>query len=222
VPCCQSNEGPSSERLADRVGSMRKFLLTLARMKRIPRSGWISHGVNVTDLESVADHSFSTCALSLLLSDLEARRGRRPNVERVLRLALFHDLSETLTFDISKEYLEYLGPKGMRIKAELEEAAWKQVAGGLNNPSLSRTYSKLQREFDNERTFESKVVRAADALDILLEIIEYTRRGYPASLFEDMWRQTVIRLRSSPVTSVHKLLKTLIQEHNKVRSRRLK
>jgi 5'-deoxynucleotidase YfbR-like HD superfamily hydrolase len=191
-------------------------------MKKIPRSGWISHDVTVNDVESVADHSFSTCALALLLSDLETRRGKPANVERVLRLALFHDLSETLTFDISKEYLEYLGPKGKRVKAELDKAAWKHVAAGLNNPSLSHTYGKLQEEFENERTYESKIVRAADALDILLEIIEYTRRGYPASLFEDMWKQTVKRLRSSPVESVNKLVEILIQEHDKVCSRLVK
>jgi 5'-deoxynucleotidase YfbR-like HD superfamily hydrolase len=191
-------------------------------MKKIPRSGWISHDVAINDVESIADHSFSTCALALLLADLEARRGNRANVERVLRLALFHDLSETLTFDISKEYLEYLGPKGKRIKAELEKAAWKHVAAGLKNPSLSRTYQKLQEEFESEKTFESKIVHAADALDILLEIVEYTRRGYPRSLFDDMWNQTVRRLRSSQVKSVNKLLETVIQEKDKARSRPVK
>jgi len=191
-------------------------------MKCIPRSGWISHGVAISDVESVANHSFSTCAIALLLSDLEARKGNKPNVERVLRLALFHDVSETLTFDISKEYLEYLGPKGKKIKSELEVAAWKHIAAGLNNPSLSRTYSKVQAEFQNEKTFESKVVHAADALDILLEINEYTRRGYPAHLFEDIWKQTVKRLRSSSIVSVDNLLNDLIQEHGKVRSSRLK
>jgi len=178
--------------------------------------------VALTDVESVADHSLSTCALSLILSDLEARRGRKLSVERVLRLALFHDLCETLTFDISKEYLDYLGPKGKKIKAELEVAAWKHVVAGLKDPCLSRTYSKMQEEFQNEKTFESKIVHAADALDILLEINEYIRRGYPAKLFEDMWKQTVKRLRFSSVVSVDSLLKELIREHRKTDSSRLK
>ena len=57
-----------------------------------------------------------------------------------MRLALLHDLSESLTFDISKEYLEYLGPSGEAIKAELEPAAWKHITDGLKEPKLRRSY----------------------------------------------------------------------------------
>ena len=85
------------------------FVSSLSRIKMIPRSGWISHGISLRDVESVADHSFSTTVLAMWLADLEVSNGRRVNLERVLRLALLHDLPEALTFDISKSYLEYLG-----------------------------------------------------------------------------------------------------------------
>ncbi len=181
-------------------------------MKGIPRSGWISHGVALQDVESVADHSFSTCVLSLLLSDLEVRAGKRVNVERVLRLALLHDMPESLTFDISKEYLQYLGQRGRAIKSELERAAWKHIADGLKEPDLRRNYTRLQREFDAERTFESRLVHAADRLDILLQVVEYRRRGYPESLLEDLWTETNLKLRGSRLASVRKIQRILVQE----------
>ncbi len=181
-------------------------------MKTIPRSGWISHGVALQDIESVADHSFSTCALSLLLSDLEVRAGGRVNIERVLRLALLHDMPESLTFDISKEYLQYLGDRGRAIKSELERAAWKHITDGMKEPDLRRNYTRLQKEFNAERTIESRLVHAADRLDILLQVLEYRRRGYPKSLLEDLWAETNSKLRGSRLASARKIQRILVQE----------
>lgn len=189
-------------------------------MKSIPRSGWITHGVSLQDVESVADHSFSTCSLALLISDLEAQRGEHVNIERVLRLALLHDLPETLTFDISKAYLEYLGPMGAAIKRDLEHSAWKYILGGLHNPKLHRNYSALQKEFDAEKTFESRIVRASDKLDILLQVIEYRRRGYPEYMLADLWDGTIKQLRSCRLQSALKLERILIHEARKKRTRK--
>ncbi len=181
-------------------------------MKAIPRSGWISHGVALQDVESVADHSFSTCALALLLADLEVKRGRRVNVERVMRLAVLHDMPESLTFDISKEYLQYLGERGEAIKGELEHAAWKYICGGLEDPDIRGAYLGLQKEFDAEQTIESRLVHAADWLDILLQVIEYRRRGYPESLLAELWNGTDRKLRASGIPSVRKMRRILVHE----------
>lgn len=201
---------------------MQNFLSSLARMKAIPRSGWISHGVSLTDVESVADHSFSSCVLSMLLSDLEIKAGRRVNVERVLRLALLHDMPESLTFDISKEYLQYLGPRGRAIKSELETSAWKHIIDGLRTPSLRRAYEWIQREFDAERTIESRIVHAADRLDILLQVIEYRRKGYPESLLKELWEEASSRLSSSRLASARRIMRILVQEAEKVPATRIK
>jgi len=193
-------------------------MLSLAKLKSIPRSGWITHGVSLQDVESVADHSFSTCSLALLIADLEAQRGKHVNIERVLRLALLHDLSESLTFDISKAYLEYLGPRGAAIKKDLEQSAWKYIVDGLHNPKLYRSYSALQKEFDVEKTFESRIVHAADRLDILLQVIDYRRRGYTEYMLADLWSGTIKKLRSSRIQSARKIESILIHEARKKRT----
>lgn len=173
----------------------------------IPRSGWISHGVSLQDVESVADHSFSTTVLAMLLADLEVANGRTVNIERVLRLASVHDLPETLTFDISKTYLEYLGGRGQSIKSELEQAAWRHLIKGIEKGEIRRRYVQLQLEFDAEETIESRIVHAADRLDILLQIVEYRRRGYPKALLADLWKSTSKKLQGSRLSSVNKLYK---------------
>jgi len=183
------------------------FVSSLGRVKMIPRSGWISHGISLQEVESVADHSFSTTVLAMLLADLEVANGRRINIERVLRLALLHDLPEALTFDISKSYLEYLGMRGEAIKSELEQAAWKHLIEGIEKGAIRKRYAQLQSEFNAEQTIESMIVHAADRLDLLLQIAEYRRRGYPKAILADLWKSTSQKLRGSKLSSVKTLYK---------------
>ena len=141
--------------------------------------------------------------------------GRRVDVERVLRMALLHDLSETLTFDISKGYLDYLGRRGKAIKDEVEQAAWKHVLKGITDTKLRSGYARLQYEFDAEQTLESRIVHAADRLDILLQVAEYAKRGYPRPLLASLWSATEREVRKSKVESVrqlHKVIRSLFSK----------
>jgi len=189
-----------------------KFLATVNTLKRIPRSGWITHGVSLQDVESVADHTFSTCVISLLLADLEQRRGVPVNVERVLRTATLHDLAEALTFDISRSYLTYLGKRGSAIKNEIETSAWKYLARSIGSPRLSNDYLRLQEQYVSNNTIEAQIVHAADGIDILLQILELRRRGYPAESVKDLWDETVKRVKETPIRSAKDLLKRITKE----------
>ena len=189
-----------------------KFLATVNTLKRIPRSGWITHGVSLQDVESVADHTFSTCVISLLLADLEQRRGIRVNAERVLRTATLHDLAEALTFDISRSYLTYLGKRGSAIKNEIETSAWKYLARSIGSPRLSNDYLRLQEQYVSNNTIEAQIVHAADGIDILLQILELRRRGYPAESVKDLWDETVKRVKETPIRSAKDLLKRITKE----------
>jgi len=183
------------------------FVSSLIKLKNVPRSGWISHGVAFRDVESVADHSFAASALAMLLADSEVQSGRRVNVERVLRLALLHDLAETLTFDISKLYLEYLGTKGEVMKRELEEAAWRHMIKTIQNDSIRRNYAALVSEYNAEETVESQIVHAADRLELLFQIIEFHRRGYPKAMLADLWESSNRQLTEPQLPSVRHMQK---------------
>ena len=185
-------------------------------MKSIPRSGWISHGISLSDVESVAEHSFSTSALSLLIADLELSRGAKVDVERVLRMALFHDMAESLTFDISKAYLGYLGRRGDSIKRELETSAWRHLAEGLKDRALASKYSRLQTEFDENEALEAKIVHAADGLDILLQVIEYRRKGYPGLLLAQLWDGTNAKITQTKLPSVKQIHRQILAESKRI------
>jgi putative hydrolase of HD superfamily len=146
------------------------------------------------------------------LADLERKRGVRVDVERVLRIAVLHDLSESLTFDISKAYLQYLGKRGHEIKHQLEHSAWSQLVRGLRSPRLAREYTRLQSEYEVGASFESKIVHAADGLDVLLQVLEYRERGYADSLLAELWKGTSNELKRCDVPSAKKVLRAILVE----------
>ena len=197
---------------------MEEYLSTLSKTKMIPRSGWINHGVPIPDVESVADHSFSTTLLALLMADLEIKHGKRVDVERVLRMSLLHDLSETLTFDISKEYLTYLGNRGKAIKEELEDAAWKQILTEIRDPKVRTEYASLLREFKGEQTLESRIAHDADRLDILLQAAQYVKRGYSKPQLNSIWVATERELRKSRLQSAQQLRRMVRSLYQKLPS----
>jgi len=201
----------------------RDFLLNLSKMKSIPRSGWLSHDVSLQDVESVADHTFSTSVLSMLLADLEVEHGVSVSIEKVLRMALLHDLAESLTFDISRAYLDYMGTKGETMKREIERTAWEHLVKGIKDRRLARRYADVQREYVEDRTIEAKIVHAADSIDIVLQVVNYLRRGYPEALLSDLWKERISMVRESDVPSARAMLKLVINENRQLaRLRRVK
>ncbi len=171
------------------------FFDDLMRLKRIPRSGWITYRISRHDVESVSSHSYSVAVTALVISETLRPRNRKVDIEEVLRMALLHDLSESLTFDISKAYLRYLGRTGSKVKARIERRAASHLLSGLQNGKLSRKFVRSLDEYSGAKSLESRIVHAADALDLLLQILEYQRMGYRKSTLDPIWKETKSKLK---------------------------
>ncbi|MFI5448972.1 MAG: HD family hydrolase [Candidatus Bathyarchaeia archaeon] len=191
---------------------MVSFLQALSDLKNIPRSGWLSHRISIQDVESVADHSFSTSVLSMVLANFEVKTGRGVNVERVLKMALLHDLAEVLTFDISKAYLEYLGARGRKLKNEIEKSACAHLSEAMEPFGISRDYAAVCAEYFKDKTIEAQIVHAADRLDILLQVINLEHRGYPGTMMRNLWQKTSETLANSKLRSVRKIQRMIAKE----------
>ena len=65
-------------------------------LKHIYRKGWLEHGIQESVTESVADHSFGVAFLALILAnDVDPSL----NQEKLLKMALLHDYSESVIGD---------------------------------------------------------------------------------------------------------------------------
>ena len=155
-----------------------EFLREANRLKATARTGWIVEGVK--DPESVAEHSFGTALLALVLSHA------RKDIDRAkaVKMALTHDLAESRIGDVLVDWkVDYHKTRGREIpgknhgisaaeKHELEKEAMAsltaQIAGG-------REILDLWMEFEEGKTAEAVFVRSVDKLEMLLQAVEYEK-----------------------------------------------
>ncbi len=154
------------------MSGARRILLDHANdLKRLPRTGWLLAGV--ANPESVADHSYLTAFLAMLLADAinadYASHGLAAplDVERVLRIALLHDLPESILTDLPKRSTALLG-KATKHAAEraAAERLLSEVEGGTG-------YLSLWEEYEAADSPEAKVVKDADRLEMVHQARRY-------------------------------------------------
>jgi putative hydrolase of HD superfamily len=160
------------------AGGLITFLAELMRLKSTPRIGWLLRGVR--DVESVAAHSFGVAVIAMLLADRARARGVEVNVERLLRMALLHDMTETRTGDLPSTIKRYFDKAS--IKAA-DEAIAKEIFAELGD--LSDSYLELWFDYEHRTSVESKLVKAADKLDLLVQSREYEKGG--ARSLQEFW-----------------------------------
>src|SRR6185369_12794021 len=81
--------------------------------------------------------------------------------EKILKLALMHDIAESRTGDVN--YLTRQYTKRDEIKA------FKDLSFGTIHES---EISELSKEYEERKSIESKIVKDADTLDVELELRE--------------------------------------------------
>ena len=72
-----------------------------AKLKSVPRTGWLDREVPPLQVESVADHSFGVALLAWACALQRRADGMALDPERVLILAIIHDLAEAETGDVT-------------------------------------------------------------------------------------------------------------------------
>lgn len=157
------------------------FLAELMRLKAVPRTGWLLRGVR--DVESVADHSFGVAFVAMLLADLAQRQGLEPNVEKVLRMALLHDLTEARTGDLPNTVKRYFDNGALH---DADERAADEMLSALG--AIGEEYLLLWREYEQRQSLEARIVKAADKLDLLLQAREYEKGG--AQNLHEFWQNS--------------------------------
>ena len=161
-----------------------EFFRLTGSLKSIPRSGWVEMGVESP--ESVADHTFRTAILCMIISDLEDL-----DALKMLQMVLLHDLPEATTGDLtpSERTEEAIGK---------EDEAMKQLLSLLPE-TLQERYMKLWLEYKDYKTKEAKVVRELDKLEMALQAREY-EKAQPALKGLEKFIRSADRIITSPQT----------------------
>jgi putative hydrolases of HD superfamily len=157
-----------------------RFWEFAARLKAEPRRGWLKK-LRLQRTESVADHSF---ALSLLCLFEGERRGH--NVEKLLKLALLHDLEEAITGDLTPKDKESRGESIVRAE---KISAREQLLSHFPKEN-QRAYRELWSEMENEKSEEARLVHELDKLEMALQANEYARRGIEATKLKEFYESS--------------------------------
>lgn len=154
--------GPALDAAAARA--LAGLISRAVSLKAVPRQGWIDKA-GIPGPESVADHSYGTALAAMAAGDALGL-----DTLRMVRMALLHDLAESVTGDIVPGAV----PAGE--KARIEGDAMAGILGGLPG-ALRGAYGDAWAEFGEGRTAEAAMVRELDKIEMAAQAAAYSAEG---------------------------------------------
>jgi len=162
------------------------FLFEAGMLKRTPRSGFQFLG---SGAESVAEHIFRTTYVGYALGKIE----KNVNVEKLIKMCLFHDLPEARTGDLNYVNKKY-------VTADEKKAA-KDLADTL---PFGGELLEIINEYEEGKTAEALLARDADQLEMILALKEYKDIG---NKYADEWLEfSMKRLRTETAKTLAKVI----------------
>ncbi|HYE22358.1 MAG TPA: HD domain-containing protein [Verrucomicrobiae bacterium] len=134
------------------------FLFELGQLRYIKRA-WVQ--VLCPDFENLSEHMFRVIWLALLISKMENAGDH----EKIMKMALAHDIVESRTGDV-----HYISRQYTKRNEELA------IADMVEDTSLTE-FKDIWNEYEKRESIEAKIVKDADNLSVDMELVEQAYRG---------------------------------------------
>src|SRR3989338_5736656 len=172
-----------------------KVFLTLQWAKELPRQGFIAMGFKRAEADSVAAHSWTTAILAYLLAIELKKEGVKIDAEKTLKMALFHDMAETIVGDVGTFV------KGMAkgAFAPIEEEGLKWLVSDIPNKN---EIIELVEEYMQRKTVEARVCKVADNLDALAQAKGVPGAASALKYFKEVYHITKIPFHKEAVEMI--------------------
>lgn len=178
-----------------------KVFLTLQWAKELPRQGFIALGFKRNEADSVAAHSWTTAMLVYMLGQEMVKNGQKIDVDKAVKMALFHDMAETIVGDVGTFV------KGMAkgAFAPIEEEGLKWLVKDLPE---NKEIISLVEEYMQRQTLEARLCKVADNLDALAQA-----KGVPGAQSALKYFKEVYHITKIPwhKTAVELIIKDLVE-----------
>ncbi len=118
------------------------------------------------DFQNLSEHILRVVWISLVLAEYVEETGQSVNKNKLLKMALIHDISESRSVDshyVSRQYVE-----------RHEEQA---IQDTLEGTSIFEEFVAIWKEYEKRDSIEAQIVKDADTLDVDLELKEQEYKG---------------------------------------------
>jgi len=150
---------------------MSHFFAYLSRMKYIMRWGLMRN----TQAENIQEHSLQVAMIAHALAIIRNKLfGGNLNCERIMALAVYHEVSEVITGDMATP-IKYFNPEIKNAYKNIEAIASQKLLQMLPD-ELKEGYEPLLTHKDNENE-EWNIVKAADKISAYLKCLEELKAG---------------------------------------------
>lgn len=114
------------------------------------------------DFANISEHIFRVAWIALIL----AKRENVKNTDKLLKMALVHDIPESRTGDVNYISRQYT-----------ERKEHNAIRDMLKDTTLEEEFIELWEECEKKETIEAKIIKDADNLDVDFELQEQAAKG---------------------------------------------
>jgi len=190
-----SSKATSTEAPDPATEAVLRSFIRMIDLKGLYRQGWLKRGVPEGRAESVADHSFGTALLAVLLADTLRIDPEFTGLDRqrCIEMALVHELGEVYVGDLTP-----VDGVSREDKYRQEREAFIKVVEGLPNGKELLT---LWEDFETGASPEARFIRQLDRLEMGIQAALLKAEGY---------QRMDEFLKSAHKTVTHKNLKAIL------------
>ncbi|MDE1817201.1 MAG: HD domain-containing protein [Thaumarchaeota archaeon] len=141
------------------------FFYLALELKKVQRKGWKSK-VGIERPESVADHSYGTAIMAMILSDMQ-----NLDTGKILKMALLHDLAESIIGDFMP------GEISKENKKTVEDETMKEILAKLSE-NIAPQYNNIWNEYTQASTKESILLHEIDKFEMAIQAVKYSSEGF--------------------------------------------
>ena len=165
------------------------FFHHVGKLKEMPRRGWVINDIKKG--ESIAEHIFRSSLMAWILGS--QKKGL--NIERLLKMALMHDICEIYAGDITpydsilpkngkkrKEMMKTWPRFTKAQKLRISKEKHKKEEKGLNKlisdlpAGIKKEMKNLWLDYEKGLTPEGRFFRQTDRLENFLQALEYWKK----------------------------------------------
>ncbi|EPS28211.1 HD domain-containing protein [Penicillium oxalicum] len=164
------------------------FFHLLERLKTTKREGWRRFGING---ESISDHMYR---MSIMTMFAPPELASRLNIPHCTKMALIHDMAESLVGDITPVDKDVTKTEKARREAATMDYITETLLGKVPGGALSaQEIKRVFQEYEDNVTLEAQFVHDIDKMELLLQMVEY-ERSHEIDLSEFAWVASRVQL----------------------------